>query len=267
MPRIVLPSEIGGETIAISGPSGSGKTRLACAAMRAEPSMWGEKALYIAIDPGSAKLRSVLREDLDHLHPVVLGDEPGKSYDPYEEVLSLVDSHDYPTTILDTATVLARDTLQALANSGKFSDKHIEISKTKIGKMNVPMMGDYGATQSCMFNVYRAFYGTGKNLIVLFHEQVVEPDADSSAPTIIGPATVGKASVAATAAWFDNLIRTEVRTKITGPTKETQYWVHTETKKPYLAKLRLPTPTNPMPEFKLDTDPANFWRKYKEITQ
>lgn len=272
MGRLVTPTDTGGENICIYGPSGTSKTRLACSAMRAAPDVWGDKALYIAVDPGSWKLKSILKQDRPHLIPYVLQPEDGGIYDPYDEMIKALyrnDLGEYQTVIFDTVSVFARELLQAISNSGKFSDKHVEIYKGK-RKLNMAMMGDYGATHQCVLDVLGAIKDTGKNMIVVAHDQMVEPDADESGPTIVGPATVGKALVGPLAGWFDTTIRTEARLSKQAPSnpltpREVEYWVVTEARKPYLAKIRISTPTNPISEFKLNPDPSNFWIKLKEI--
>ena len=210
-------------------------------------------ALYIAVDPGSWKLKSILKQDRPHLIPYVLQPEDGGIYDPYDEMIKALyrnDLGEYQTVIFDTVSVFARELLQAISNSGKFSDKHVEIYKGK-RKLNMAMMGDYGATHQCVLDVLGAIKDTGKNMIVVAHDQMVEPDADESGPTIVGPATVGKALVGPLAGWFDTTIRTEARLSKQAPSnpltpREVEYWVVTEARKPYLAKIRISTPTNPI---------------------
>jgi hypothetical protein len=260
-----------GENFGVYGPSGNGKTRLVCSAMRADPDVWGDKALYVAIDPGSHKLRSVLPEDRDHLVVHTLG-EPGKPLDPYLEMAKIIENktaakNGCQTVILDTLTTASREILQAIANSGKFSSgKHIVIESSGVGKLNVPMQGDYMAAQQSVMHLLRMFENEPYNLIAVFHDGLFEPEATSSAPAVGGPATVGRSSIAPVAGWFDNLIRLESRSVGTGASRSVEYVVHTERKGPFLAKLRLPHPTNPITEFKLNPDPVNFWHRIKELS-
>lgn len=272
MPRIVNAYQSEKSySVGIYGPAGSGKTRLACTVNRHDPFKWGEKSVYIAVDRGSSKLSSVLPLDKENLVTFVLGDEAGKAYDPYDEVCKIADSLRKDqlgcgTVILDTATVLARDMLQAVANSGKYSDKHIMIVANGPGKLAMAMPGDYGATQQGMFNIFRAFENLPMNFICLFHDGLVEPDGLSNFPAYGGPATAGKGAINPVAGWFDNLIRTEARTSGVGKEKKTEYIVHTEKNGPYMAKLRMASLTNPIPTLQLDPDPINFWKKFEEVT-
>ena len=270
MPRIVLPETKVGHSFAITGPPGSGKTRLACAALRADPDRWGTKGCYIAVDSGSFLMDSVLAEDrkLFWERRILLGGEEGKPYDPYEELMDIATKPEYAdcdTFVLDTATVASRQVLQSLANSGKFSDKHVVISSHKHGKLNMAMEGDYGAAQQCMFNIFSAFEGSGKNFIAIFHDGLLEPKPGKDGPTISGPATVGRGAIVPVAGWFHNLVRCEAKPVGAGATRSVEYWVHTEKKGVHLAKLRMRVPTNPISEFKLNPDPINFWQKVKEI--
>lgn len=258
------------ENFGVYGPSGNGKTRLVTSAMRADPDTWGDKALYVALDPGAARMRSILKADRPHLELYVIG-EDGKPYDPYQELVRILDEDiatkkGCATIILDTLTTASQDILQAIANSGKFSDKHITIEAKGKGKLNVPMQGDYGAAQRSIMNILRMYEHSNKNLIATFHDALFEPDATSSAPAIGGPATVGKSSIAPVAGWFDNLIRVESKVVVVQGKKEVHYVAHTERKGPFLAKLRMSEEVNPISEFKLDSDPINFWKKVKEIS-
>lgn len=258
-----------GESFGIYGPAGNGKTRLAASAMRGNPEIWGDKALYVALDPGSHRMRSINPADLPHLELFTIG-EPNKPMDPYRELCKIIENDEAGkrgcrTVILDTMTTASRKILQAVANSGKFSDKHIALETVGIGKINLAMPGDYKGAQQNMMNVLDLFEQSGVNLIAVFHDGLSEPEATSSAPTVGGPATVGRSAIAPIAGWFDNLVRLESRSKGTGETRSVEYWVATEKKGPYLAKLRLPVGRNPIPDFKLNDDPVNFWIKLKDI--
>jgi hypothetical protein len=233
--------------------------------MRAVPSRWGKRAGYIAVDPGSFKLKSVLAEDLPYIgKPILLGEE-GKPYDPYDEVMQIATMSAYAdvdTFILDTGTVLSREILQAIANSGSFSDRHVEIKgSSKKFKVAMSMPGDYGAAQNCMFDIFRAFKQSGKNFICIFHDGLIEPEASSNAPVIGGPITAGKGSIMGVAAWFDNLVRVESKNK----EGKRIYRAFTEKNGVYLAKLRMRAKTNPIPVVDLDPDPINFWLKLEEV--
>lgn len=269
MPRIVSAfgkkvSKERTESVGIYGPAGSGKTRLACSAMRANPARWGEKAVYIAVDRGGANLSSVLKEDEDRLITYMLGEEAGKAYDPYDETMQIAaqlskDNQGCSTVILDTATVLARDILQNIANSGRFSDKHVMIVPSGPGKLAMAMPGDYGATQQSMFNIFRAFENLPLNFICLFHDGYVD-DPDGGAKPYGGPATAGKGAITPVAAWFDNLIRLDCEISGFGSAKKVEYVAYSEKNGPYMAKLRQKKLKNPVGRIVLDNDPINFWQ-------
>ncbi len=263
-------SNSGEEAWGLYGPAGQGKTRLAAAALRGAPSLFGSKALYVPIDPGSAGMKSILAIDRENLVLYENFGTPGKPMDPYQELIKIVDNKEAEkkgcgTIILDTMTTAARDILQAIANSGKYSDKHISIQGTGLGKLNVPMQGDYMGAQICVMNVLRLFEQSDTNIIVIFHDGLYEPETTSSAPTVGGPATTGRSQLAPVAGWFDNLVRIDTRSATKEGKKVTQYMAYTEKRGPFLAKLRLPLPTNPIPEFELNPDPVNFWEKVAEL--
>jgi hypothetical protein len=241
-----------------------GKTRWACSAMRGYPEKWGQEAYYVPFDPGSAELSSVLLAD----RPYLVTHQFKNAGDPYNEITRILDedlAKASDTIIVDTMSIASRVLLQGLANSGKFSDKHITIVDKGPGKINVAMPGDYGTAQNMVLNALRMLEATGKNLIVLFHDALWEPDATSSATPVGGPATAGKANIALVAGWFHNLIRVESRTVTEGGKQKLKYFAHTEKKGPYLAKIRQPLESNPIPEFELNPDPVNFWLKLKEL--
>jgi len=257
------------EAFGIYGPAGSGKTRLAAACVRGWPEAWGGQALYVPIDPGSDSLGSILMVDRVNMYKYK---EYGgaKGMDPYRELCKIIENKEVEksgcqTLILDTMTTVSRQILQAVANSGKFSDKHIALETQGIGKINLAMPGDYKGAQQCIMNFLDLAKFSGVNILAVFHDGLFEPEATSSAPTVGGPATVGRSSLAPIAGWFHNLVRLEARSKGSGETRSVEYWASTEKKGPYLAKLRIPLPKNPIPDFRLDDDPVNFWIKLKEI--
>lgn len=246
-----------------------GKTRWACSAMRGYPEKWGDKALYVCIDPGSEELSSILVADLPHIVKEPFG-EIGKPTDPYKELVRILESkraekEDCKTVILDTVSVASRSILQAVANSGKFSDKHVDIVSSGPGKLSLPMQGDYMAAQGMVMNILRMYKESGLNIIALFHDGLFEPEATSAAPSVGGPATVGKSALAPVAGWFHNLVRIEAKNVTEAGKRATKYFVYTEKKGPFLAKVRLRHPVNPIPEFELNPDPVNFWQKLKEL--
>ncbi len=234
--------------------------------MRGYPEKWGQMAYYVGFDPGSEELSSVLWEDRQHL----VVHEFKHRADPYKELTRILEEQlpqqkGCKTVIIDTMSLAARELLQAIANSGKFSDKHIEIVKDGVGKINVAMPGDYMTTQNMVLNILRMYQVSGLNIIVLFHDALHEPEATSSAPVVGGPATAGKGAIATVAGWFHTLVRVECKGVTEGGKPKVKYFAYTEKKGPYLAKLRQPLPRNPIPEFELGDDPVNFWARIKEL--
>lgn len=261
--QVVAAGEVtDGEFILIYGPPGSGKTRFACSAMRADPERWGSKAVYVAVDPRADKLESVLLSDRSTLLPVRL------TYgDPY---LALFDVIHQPwkeqgirTIILDTLSTWSKKTLAAVAESGKFSEKHKKIGEGPTA-ITLPMEGDYLATQNLTRRIVTTLENSGMNVILLCHTRAVEPrdnEGNVTGPAAYGgPDTVGNAMVSELASataqtWY-------METKA-GPGGR-DYWLYTQNQGIWIAKGRFPVESNPMAKVKLNEDPINGWQIYKE---
>ena len=269
--NIINPEEVqGGEQVAIFGDAGSGKTRLACCACRANPAKYGKRALYFALDPGTASLPSVMAADRPNLIPISFVPQAGKSLDPYDEMVQASKRDwraEYPevgSAILDTTTTLAGDILIAITNSGKFSDKHITIEASGPGKLMIPMRGDYRAAQFCVANLIRFWQQQPLHVFMLFHSTIYEPEEGAADAIYGGPATVGKASVRDIAAKFQTVIRTEGKTKTpTGETKPRMvFTAYTQPRGVWQAPKLRNSGTNPIPEVILKEDPVDFWRAF-----
>lgn len=266
------------EFICLMGGGGSGKSRLACSIVRANPQKYGPKALLVAFDPGSEGMPSVIPEDKQNIIVAKLvapayGEraEMVKVWDPYQDMVDLI-TGDLPnmpevgTIILDTMTYWAGDLLQAIANSGRFSDKHVIIESKGAGKLAMPMQGDYGAAQFSIMRVLKFLENSGKHVVGIFHEGIYEPDGAPGEAIFGGPATVGKAGIRPIAQMFHSVIRLEAKTEggMAGKGGELKYKAYTAPKGIWNAKLRS-SGGNPMPVVELKVDPVHFWHQYDAV--
>lgn len=259
-----------------------GKTRLATSLPWDE---FGDKAAYIAWDPGSESLDSVLVENREHL--VVVQPSSKKVgtkvvFDPHTEAIAIATKPwaegfteggvvvpPCQTLIWDTMTATARDLLAAYADSGVFSgekgDKHVSVGDFGTATyMAQPMMGDYGIAQRAVLHILKFLLKQPLNIIALFHTDFMEPEG--AGQVTFGPATIGKAAIKPVASLFDNLFVLDVQDKLvrgsTGgpPTRMTKRQVYTDKKGLYLGGLRSPYPRNPIPEVELNDNPVEFWK-------
>ena len=245
--------------ICLSSSPKTGKTRLAAAAMRGDPTQFGDRAIYVAIDPEAASLGSILLEDRPHLEVVTL--DPKK--DAYQELKGIL-SFDWQkegikTVIVDTWTIWAQDMLAALANAGAFSDKHIKLAEGAFQ----PMPGDFLGMETLTFNLFRIQKASGLNCINIFHEREDRPEPGTPGEPVGGPATVGKAMIRKIAGWHNTALRLEVRPRRrTDLSKPLEYdrILHTDNHGIWQCGLRTPHPTNPIPELVVGADPAETWR-------
>lgn len=249
----------GAALIGIYGGGSSGKTRLACSAMRGAPEWFGSKAVYIAIDPETASLGPVLPPDRKNLEVVTINLDK----DVYDQVKDIYSfnwrAEGFDTVITDTFTILSQVMLGQLTNSGRFSDKGIQIS----GADKLSQQGDYLATGVLMSTLLRRQLASGMNHLTLFHEQEVRPDAGKPGEPIGGPMTVGKASVRTVVNWYNTFFHMveepKKRTDLTKPL-EYQRVVRTARHGIWQAKLRSPELENKLPEIVAEPDPINVWR-------
>lgn len=241
----------GQRRVAIYGDPKSRKTNLATSLPWG--SDWGDRAVYVADDPGSERLESVLGSNRDRLVVVV-----PDSADPYREAVEIASKkwEGVGTIIWDTFTERMRRCLHAFADSGVFSEnKHISVGdKGKETYMAQPMMGDYAVTQRAQFHILNFLFRQPLNVVVLFHADL----ADQETSPVYGPKTVGRASIRDIGGLFDNLFRTEAKDVQTlGKPEPTSYWVHLQKEGRWMAGARA---TKALPKFKLGDDPVEFWK-------
>lgn len=288
--RVVDPST-SPEFIGVYSPTaGCGKTQLVTALPWGPK--WGQKAIYVPIDPRSEGLRSVLPENREHL--IVVKPEPKTAIvqagaaqlgasspklvmDLNEELVEIF-SHDwraeYPdvgTIICDTFTVGAENILMAVASQSAYSNNPITYGKG-IAKITIPSMGDYGATQAIVKRWLQFLEAQPLNVIVVFHGDWVEPESGVGGVISGGPTTVGKAGIRDMARKFDNLFFVNVQDQAVPaapgqpPKRSTRYTVHTTKTGIWEAKLRIGSSTNPMPMTDITGDPKKFWTAFDTAT-
>lgn len=258
----------GASLICIAGSGEAGKSRLAAACVRAAPDWFGTRAAYIAIDPESASLSSILPQDQANLE--VIGLDLGR--DVYEQVKAVY-NHNWAaegitTIITDTASVLTQAMLAQFAASGKFAgsrgDQHINIGSGE----NLPMPADYQAVNTLFMSLLRRQQASGLNHLTLFHDQEVRPEPGQPGDPIGGPATVGKASIRTIINWYNTALhlvkRTKRRVDLTKPV-EYERVVHTTGHGIWQAKLRVNDKSREVPEILMDYDPASVWTTLNTI--
>lgn len=247
--------------------------------------MWGHNAVYVAADPSSESLSSVLpvyRGRLEVVKPrpaeafreTRKGRVPTK-YDPLKEAVQIATypwaDEGFKTLIWDTMTVTSRDLLRAYALMQNFSgetksgdSKAISFGDPNSPEFHVhPTMGDYGAAQSSTDHILQLLFEQPLNLIVLFHEEWVEPKKTDTGETVGGPATIGNARVKHLPGLFDHCIRQEaVRKQLPGKPRQEQFIMHTSKHGPWIAGLRCPGVTPG--DIKLDVDPVHWWTTFEE---
>jgi hypothetical protein len=273
--------------VGLVGEPKYGKTRLATSLPW---ETFGDKAVYIAWDPGSESLDSVLVENREHLVVVqpsakTLGNK--LVFDPHKEAIAIATKPwaegfeeggavipPCQTLIWDTMTSTARDLLAAYADSGVFSgekgDKHVSVGEFGTAYyMAQPMMGDYGIAQRAVLHILKFLLKQPLNVIVLFHTDYMEPEG--AGQVTFGPATIGKAAIKPVASLFDNLFVLDVQDKLVKasaggpPTRMTKRQVYTDKKGLYLGGLRSSYPRNPIPEVELSDNPVAFWNLVNSV--
>jgi len=262
--RILDGAQKAPERILIYGSPKSAKTRLATALPWGE--FWGEKAVYVAADPGAASLRSVLLPDRAHLIPVEPKPEVGRKYDPLHEAVEIA-THDWKdagTIIWDTLTATAEDVLAAYARLGNYAKDQITYGKPGTASFHAhPTMGDYGAAQNSVCeHLLGLLFEQPKHLIILTHELWVEPK--NAQECIGGPATVGSATAKTLPGRFDTVIRCEAKKRgEPGKPKVTEFIAHTNPHGPWICGVRNPGVN--LPDVVLGEDPRHFWGEYAKL--
>jgi len=263
--------------IAVYGLPKSGKTRTVTALPWG--GNWGGRAIYVASDPGSEELGSILPHNREHL---ILVKPEAKNvggkliYDPLTEGVAIAtkdwkkDFPDVGTIIWDTMTTTSQELLAAYADSGQFSDKHVTFGQPGTATYHAaPMEGDFGAAQRSTMFILKYLFRQPLNLIVVFHEDWVQPNEKDVVGAVYGgPTIVGKAGIKAIAAMFDNLFRFSAKDKIEPGNKVvTEYLVHTRHSGPWMAGFRNPNEVNPIPRVTLSPDPVNFWKAFDNAVE
>lgn len=258
------PQESAASLICIQGDGGVGKTRLAACAARACPEWFGERMVYIPIDPEAGSLASVLPEDLDCLEVATL--DFSKNIEA--QLLSIYRfnwrAEGFKTIITDTMSVASQFIFADVTNSGKFTDKHIDLGNG----IKIPQPGDYQATNNIVNYLLRAQHQSRYNHLTLFHDQEVRPEPGQPGEPIGGPATVGKASIRSIINWYNTALhvvkRQKKRTDITKPV-EYERVVHTAGHGIWQAKLKSGEKNNPVPEIIMEPDPVNVWKTINNV--
>jgi hypothetical protein len=259
------------ELICLYGDGGVGKTRLLASLCRSDPQKYG-RALYLATDPGSKSLSSVLPQDHEFLEPIIFEGEDGK-WDPYADIESLLKgkspglSHEdwaklgIKTILWDSVTTSGYDILTGITNSSKFTDKHVTIQRG----LNFPVPGDYGSAQYAVRMLFKMALGTGCHLLCVHHAAIWEPDQGDPSGIYGGPMTVGKGSIRETARQYHTVLRVETKSvSAPGRPSETTYQVRTSPHGVWVAKYRTSETVSPIPIIPLTPDPVNFWHAYNE---
>lgn len=261
--RIIETPEKQPERVLIYGAPKSAKTRLATSLPWGE--FWGEKAVYVAADPGASTLRSVLKENRPHL--LVVDPHPSSGpYDPLHEAVEVA-THKWEgvgTIIWDTMTQTSKDLLVAYAKLCNYASNPITFGVPGQNEYHVhPNEGDYGAAQNSVINhITDHLFSQPLNLIIICHEQWAEPK--NAAECVGGPELVGKAGVRKYPGLFDSVIRTETRTVLApGADTTTEFFARMNPHGVWKCGIRNPGVS--LPDVQLEENPIGFWHKYQEI--
>lgn len=251
------------ERIAIYGDPKTGKTRLATALPWGP--YWGDRAVYVAQDPSSEFVRSVLRPDRDHLE--IVKPERNKRGEVLEDLVEIArhpwSDEGYKTLIWDTMSETSRILLQEYANTGVFTESHA----AEMGKRGTPSWhtapapGDYGAAQNSIMFLLTHLWDQPMHLIVLWHAKWVEPKQGSPDGLVGGPDVSGGAMVRLVAGKFDACFRTDLA--MDPKTRQGRILVHTTQRGIWKAGFRTDRPRQGMPTtVPLGEEPREFWEAY-----
>lgn len=262
--RVGKPTETHERVLVYGNPKVAGKTRFATSLPWG--TYWGEKAVYVAADPGAISMRSVLPVHLEHLIPVEPRPEEGRKYDPLNEAVACVtrkwrEEFGARTIIWDTLTSTAHDVLAAYARLGNYAKEQITFGKPGTPEFHAhPTPGDYGAAQNSVCeHVLGLLFQQPMHVIVVAHEQWVEPK--NAGECVGGPATVGAATVQTLPRNFDAVIRLESKRVVDGKAKVLQFTAHTQPHGVWICGIR---GAKAFPDTVLQEDPVHFWQAYTD---
>lgn len=252
------------ERICVYGGPKSGKSRLVTSLPYGEK--WGERAVYVAYDPGAEFLKSVLFENREKLLRVVPEGKPTWLEEAVEIATTDWASHGVKTLIWDTMSVTSHRLLRQYADSGIFSEKHaVQLgTRGKASWHTSPMEGDYGAVQNSIGFLLEHMWGQPLHLVVVFHDKWVEPKASSIEGLHGGPDVAGKKAVRWVPGRFDTVLRTELVRGVRD--LPSHVIVHTQPSGIWVAGARGGTPLTGLPA---QTDvqagkETDFWRLYDQ---
>lgn len=261
--RVLDKPEQSYERICIYGDPKTGKTRLATSLPWGP--VWGEKGIYVPVDPNAEAMRSVLMEDREHLVPVIPESKPS-----WLEDFVAIATKDWPadvpgarTLIWDTMTYAGTRLLQQYADSGVFSDRHaVQLGRQGTKSWHTsPMQGDYGAAQNSIGFLLTHLQRLPMHVIVLFHAKWVEPKEGSPEGIAGGPDVVGSKAVRWVGGFFDTVLRTDVG--LNPETKKPGYLVHTVSKGIWKAGFRTPRAKQSLAHtYSLSENGREFWNAY-----
>jgi len=258
------------ERICLYGGPKVGKTRLATSLPWGP--YWGERAILVtadmpkstdmsAADAAASAIKPVLDANRDRFIMVV----PDGSPNWLEEAVAIARTSykqaGVKTLIWDTMTETSKRILRFYSDTGVFSDKHaVQVGTRQLGSWHTsPMEGDYGATQNTVAFLQEHLWGQPLHLIVIFHEDFVEPESGSIEGLVGGPATVGKKSIRWIPAKYDTVLHMQRRM---ATTEKSEVIVNTMQRGIWVAGVRgtreLP------PQVALQNDPTHFWRLLNE---
>ena len=250
--------------IGIGGEPKVGKTRWGLSCLRAMPSWFGTKGIYVEIDPDGAG--SALTEDRGLWERVTL--EPGKYLK--DELMGII-RHDwkskgYGTVLIDTGSIFAEKLLMQIAQKSLFGNN------VDVGGLKQPTQGDYAATDKAIFDLLGAqdevAKATGLNFITLYHEHEVGPEPGKAGETYGGPKLAGKAMTNKVIGWYNSYVRMARRArKRTDLGKPVEYdrVIYTQTTGHWKVGIRTHMVDNPKPEILVTSDPTQAWKELASL--
>ena len=261
------------ERILIYGDPKTGKTRLATSLTERFGSI-----LYVAADPGSDGLSSVLEPYRGRIRPVSMSSNSSVQDNPHRDAF-LVACNDWVgnppkewgadnkvgAIVWDTMTATSQDILAYVATSGQFSEKGVGLGVPGSKEyQKLAQQGDYMATHNIISRLTDFLFKQPLHLIVVCHATYDEPREGGSVEG--GPATTGKATVRSFPGRFDTVIHLTRRStgsannQTAGNSSLVTAW--TERHGIWSAGIRSQHALNPMPKLDLAADPSNFWQEF-----